>query len=49
MLWLESAPSLDDAKSRLLQLAAHTPGEYLLLNHKTGTELVIKLEAMEAC
>jgi len=42
--WLESADSLDHAKTRIHELAVGSPGEYLLLDHKTGNKLVIKPE-----
>jgi hypothetical protein len=40
--WLESADSLDHAKTRIHELAVGSKGEYLLLDHKTGNKLVIK-------
>jgi hypothetical protein len=42
--WLESAESLDHAKSRIHELADGSRGEYLLLDHKTGNKVVIKPE-----
>jgi hypothetical protein len=42
VLWLESAVTLEEAHARVQELAAHSPGEYLLLNQKTGDKIVIK-------
>jgi hypothetical protein len=44
VLWLEAATSIDDAKTRAQQLAAHSPGEYLLLNQSTGIKHLIKAD-----
>jgi hypothetical protein len=46
--WLESAESLDYAKTRIHELAVSSPGEYLLLDQKTGTKLVIKPARVDA-
>jgi hypothetical protein len=46
--WLESADTLDLAKIRIHELAEGSPGEYLLLDHKTGNKLVIKPEPPDA-
>jgi hypothetical protein len=46
--WLESAKSLDHANTRVHELAESSPGEYLLLDHKTGNKLVIKPERADA-
>lgn len=40
--WLESAESLDRVKTRIHELAVSSPGEFLLLDHKTGNQQVIK-------
>jgi hypothetical protein len=40
--WLESADTLDRAKTRIHELAEVSPGEYLLLDHNTGNKVVIK-------
>jgi hypothetical protein len=45
--WLEAAATLEDAKARVEELAARSPGEYLLLNQKTGNKLVIKLNGID--
>jgi len=46
--WLESVASLDRAKTRIHELAVGSPGEYLLLDHKTGDKLLIKPERADA-
>jgi hypothetical protein len=46
--WLESAESFDHAKTRIHELAEGSPGEYLLLDQKTGTKFVIKPERVDA-
>lgn len=45
-LWLESAPNLENAKTRIRELAAHLPGEYMVLSQKTGNKLVIKIDGV---
>jgi hypothetical protein len=45
VLWLESAETLEGAKARIQELAARSPGEYLLLNQVTGNKLTIKPSA----
>jgi polysaccharide deacetylase 2 family uncharacterized protein YibQ len=47
-LWLESSRSIDEATARIHQLGARTSGEYLVLNHATGSRLTIKVEATGA-
>ena len=44
VLWLEAATSIDDAKTRAQQLAAHSPGEYLLLDQISGSKHVVKAD-----
>lgn len=46
VLWIESATTLEDAKARVQELAMRSPGEYLLLNQKTGNKLVIRLDGV---
>jgi hypothetical protein len=45
-LWLESARNLEDAKARIRELGADSPGEYLILSQKTGNKLVIKIDGV---
>ncbi len=47
VLWVESAQTLDHAKSRVEELAKCAPGEYLLLNHTSGEKVIIKASICE--
>jgi hypothetical protein len=40
--WLESAPNLEHAKTRVKEFAANSPGEYVVLDQKTGNQIVIR-------
>jgi hypothetical protein len=40
VLWVESAPTLEDAKARIQQLADRESGSYLVLNQRTGDKFV---------
>jgi hypothetical protein len=40
--WLESAPDLEHAKARVKEFAANSPGEYVVLDQKTGNQIVIR-------
>ena len=40
--WIEVASDLDRAKARAKSLAASSPGEYLIVNQKTGEKVSIK-------
>jgi hypothetical protein len=40
VLWMESAATLEEAKARIQQFAAHQPGEYVVLDHLTGNKIV---------
>ncbi|HXE36758.1 MAG TPA: hypothetical protein VN087_22785 [Verrucomicrobiae bacterium] len=42
--WLESAESLDHAKARIRELALSFPGEFILLDRKTGNKVVINAD-----
>jgi hypothetical protein len=44
VLRVGSATTLDDAKSRIRQIAADTFGEYLVLNQITGNKVVVKFD-----
>jgi len=39
--WLESAPNLEHAKARVKEFAANSPGEFVVLDQKTGNKIVI--------
>jgi hypothetical protein len=41
--WLEAAATLEDAKARVRELAVRSPGEYFLLDQRTGNKLVIQI------
>jgi hypothetical protein len=43
--WLETAASIEEAKARIQEVAVHSPGEYLLLNQKTGNKIVLRPNA----
>jgi hypothetical protein len=45
--WLEAAVTFEGAKARVQELALRLPGEYLLLDQKTGNRLVIKLDGVD--
>lgn len=44
--WLESAESVERAKSRVAQLAKRSSGEYIVLDQKSGEKYVIKLDEL---
>ena len=45
--WLESVATVEHAKARVRELAVRWPSEYLVLDHKTGNKLIIKLDDVE--
>ncbi len=46
VLWLESSPSIDEARARIQLLGTQNPGEYVLLNQTTGNKLMIKADGI---
>ena len=46
ILWIGSAANEAEAKGRIQELGMGSPGDYLLLNQKTGNELVIRHDGM---
>lgn len=40
-LWMEAAQTLEEAKTRVRQLAAIQPGSYVIFSQKTGNKIVI--------
>ena len=46
--WFEAAENLEGAKARVQELALRSPGEYIILNQKTGDKLVINSDAVDA-
>src|ERR1700745_3507074 len=45
--WLESAATLECAEVRVKKLALESPGEYIVLDQRTGNKHVIRLEGMQ--
>jgi hypothetical protein len=45
--WLEAAPDIERAKARVKELSGNSPGEYLVLNQKTGNKIVIKSDDVQ--
>ena len=45
--WLESAATLECAEVRVKKLARESPGEYFVLDQRTGNKHVIRLEGMQ--
>jgi hypothetical protein len=39
--WHQSAETLDEAKAQIQQLAALSPGQFLVLNQETGNKLIV--------
>lgn len=35
-VWIEAARDLESAKSRIIELSAERPGQYVVLNHRSG-------------
>lgn len=46
VLWIGSAATVEEAKARVLELATRSPGDYFLLDQKTGKRLVIQLDGL---
>jgi len=46
VLWLGSAADFECAKARVQELAASSPGEYLVLDQETGDKHIIKLDGV---
>ncbi len=45
--WVETAPNIEHAKARVKELAAKLPGEYVVLDQKTGHKIVIKSDDVD--
>jgi hypothetical protein len=45
VLWLESAATIESAKARVQEL--HSPGQYLVVDQKTGDKHIITLDVEE--
>jgi hypothetical protein len=48
MVWIEAAPSLADAKSRVQELIARTRSDYIIFDQRTANRLLIKFDASDA-
>ena len=42
VLWRGSAATLDEAKSRVQELAASVPGQYIILSRLNGSKMVVE-------
>ena len=47
VLWLESAATLERAQVRVKELALKSPGEYILLDQRSGNKHAMKLASIE--
>jgi hypothetical protein len=47
VLWIGSAANAAEAKARVQELGMRSPGDYLLLNQKTGNKLVIRQDGVK--
>jgi len=45
--WLESAATLESAKARVQELGVCSPGQFLVLDHKTGRRYGMQVKAAE--
>jgi len=41
VLWRGTVASLEEAKARVQELTASTPGRYIILSHQTGSKLIV--------
>jgi hypothetical protein len=44
-VWKAAAESFEVAKSKVEQLAANAPGEYMIFSQTTGDKTIVKLES----
>jgi uncharacterized NAD(P)/FAD-binding protein YdhS len=44
VLWRGTAASMDDAKSRIRELAAEAPGDFIIMSRRTGHKLVLNFD-----
>jgi VanZ family protein len=45
--WHDSAPSFEDARARVKELAAQFLSKYLVLNQETGSKVVLNPDGVE--
>jgi hypothetical protein len=48
VLWRAAARTLEEATARVQQFAMGAPGEYVILDMRTGNKLVINAQTMSA-
>jgi hypothetical protein len=48
-LWLKSASALEDARAQIVQLAALLPGEYVILDSRTGDKISVNVGQRGCC
>ena len=41
VLWCEAAATMETAKARIQKIALSSPGNYLILDHKTGQRIPV--------
>jgi hypothetical protein len=44
--WIAATSTIEDAKTCAQQLAAKSPGEFILLDQRTGNKMVLKPESL---
>jgi hypothetical protein len=42
VLWRGAAATMDEARGRIRELAAQSPGEYFVLNFATGSKIIVE-------
>lgn len=42
VLWRGTAETLEDAKARIRELAAETPGDFIIMSRRTGHKLIVQ-------
>jgi hypothetical protein len=45
--WLESAATLECAKVRVKELALESPGEYIVIDQRTGNKYAVRPDGIE--
>jgi hypothetical protein len=46
--WVEAAKDLESAKARVRDLTKHFPGEYVILNKKSGKKIIVRVAGSHA-
>jgi hypothetical protein len=49
VLWLGSADSIEDARTRVQEIGAGSAVDYLIVNQETGAKLIVRLEGADGC